>query len=446
MLDMLTTKRTCSQIQSAPVINELRKITKRTSYFFFFFYFCFLNYIIMKIGVLKEEKVPADKRVPLTPKHCRILLDTYPNLELSVQSSDIRCFLDDMYLAEGINIVDDLSDCDVLIGVKEVPLESLIANKTYFYFSHTIKEQSYNRALLLKMLQLNISMVDYEVLRNNKGERLLGFGRYAGVVGAYNGFLTYGLKSGKYNLKAAHNCADRVEMEGEMSKIELLNEKIIVTGNGRVGNGVMEIMKKSNIRQVSKLDFLNKTFNEAVFVHLNFMDYNIKIDGSSFNQQEFFTNPELFKSSFMDYAIHANIFIAGHYYSSGSPYLFTREDAKSLDFNLLVVADISCDINGPVASTIRPSTIANPIYGYNKQSEQEVDFRTEDSIAVMAVDNLPCELPKDASEDFGDEMIDKILPSLLIGDDNQIIFNATICKDGDLTPNFEYLRSYIKAY
>jgi alanine dehydrogenase len=147
----------------------------------------------------------------------------------------------------------------------------------------------------------------------------------------------------------------------------------------------------------------------------------------------------------MHYAKHADIFIAGHYYSSGSPYLFTKQDAKYSDFNLQVVADISCDINGPVACTIKPSTIANPIYGYNKYSEQEVDFRAEDSIAVMAVDNLPCELPKDASEDFSNEMVDKILPSLLNGDDDQIIFNATICKEGDLTPNFEYLRNYVNS-
>jgi len=399
----------------------------------------------MKIGVLKEEKVPADKRVPLTPKQCRQLLDTYPDIEILVKSSDIRCFSDAMYISEGINIVDDLSDCDVLIGVKEVPKESLIANKTYLYFSHTIKEQSYNRGLLLKMMELNISMVDYEVLRDKQGNRLLGFGRYAGIVGAYNGFLTYGLKSGNYNLKAAHNCEDRVEMESEMSKIKLSNEKIIVTGNGRVGNGVMEIMEKSNIREVSKSDFLTKTFNEAVFVHLNTMDYNVKKDGSSAVKQEFYSNPELFKSSFMDYAIHADIFIAGHYYSSGSPYLFTRENTKNPDFNLKVVADVSCDINGPIACTIKPSTIASPIYGYDKQSEKEVDFRNDDAIAVMAVDNLPCELPKDASEDFGNEMLDKIIPSLIISDDEQIIANATICKAGDLTPNFEYLRNYVNG-
>ncbi|MBC8510352.1 MAG: alanine dehydrogenase [Cryomorphaceae bacterium] len=399
----------------------------------------------MKIGVLKEEKVPADKRVPLTPKQCRLLLDTYPDIEISVKSSPIRCFSDAMYIAEGIDVVDDLNDCDVLIGVKEVPKESLIANKTYLYFSHTIKEQFYNRELLLKMIELNISMVDYEELRNKQGKRLLGFGRYAGIVGAYNGFLTYGLKSGKYNLKEAHNCEDRIEMESEISKIKLSNEKIIVTGNGRVGNGIMEIMEKSNIREVSKLEFIQDTFNEAVFVHLNTMDYNVKKDGSITVKQEFYSNPELFKSTFMHYAIHADIFIAGHYYSSGSPFLFTREDAKSPDFNLKVVADVSCDINGPVASTIKPSTIANPIYGYDKQSEQEIDFRDEGAIAVMAVDNLPCELPKDASEDFGNEMLAKIIPSLLISDDEHIIANATICKAGDLTQNFEYLRNYVNG-
>ena len=399
----------------------------------------------MKIGVLKEEKVPADKRVPLTPKQCRLLLNTYPDIEISVKSSAIRCFSDAMYIAEGIDVVDDLNDCDVLIGVKEVPKESLIANKTYLYFSHTIKEQFYNRELLLKMIELNISMVDYEELRNKQGKRLLGFGRYAGIVGAYNGFLTYGLKSGKYNLKEAHNCEDRIEMESEISKIKLSNEKIIVTGNGRVGNGIMEIMEKSNVREVSKLEFIQDTFNEAVFVHLNTMDYNVKKDGSITVKQEFYSNPELFKSTFMDYAIHADIFIAGHYYSSGSPFLFTREDAKSPDFNLKVVADVSCDINGPVACTIKPSTIANPIYGYDKQSEQEINFRDEGAIAVMAVDNLPCELPKDASEDFGNEMLAKIIPSLLISDDEQIIANATICKDGDLTPNFEYLRNYVNG-
>jgi alanine dehydrogenase len=399
----------------------------------------------MKIGLLREEKIPTDERVALTPRQCKILKETYSNVELVVMSSSIRCFSDEMYIAEGIQVVNDLSDCDVLIGVKEVPKSLLIPNKTYFYFSHTIKEQPYNRDLLNLMIKLNITMVDYEVLKTQNGKRLLGFGRYAGIVGAYNGFLTYGLKSGKYNLNPAHSCKDRVEMENELSKIVLADEKIIVTGNGRVGQGVMEIMKKSGINEVSKSEFLNNKFYEAVFVHLNTMDYNERVDGSESDKYEFYNNPELYKSSFMKYAKQADIFIAGHYYSADSPYLFTRQDTKNSDFNLKVVSDISCDIDGPVASTIRPSTIADPIYGYNPISETEDSFLQEGNIAVMAVDNLPCELPKDASEDFGNELLEKILPSLINGDNEAIIENATICKNGDLTLNFEYLRDYING-
>ena len=399
----------------------------------------------MKIGLLKEEKIIADERVALTPNQCKLFVETYPNTELVIMSSDIRCFSDEEYKQQGIKVVHDVSDCDILIGVKEVPKKSLIPNKTYFYFSHTIKEQPYNRDLLKKMIELNISMVDYEVLKNQSGKRLLGFGRYAGIVGAYNGFLTYGLKSRKYALKAAHKCVDRLEMEGEMRKISLDNEKIIVTGNGRVGNGVMEIMKKSGVKEVSKNEFLENSFDVAVFVHLNTMDYNIRKDGSDSDKHEFYNNPELYKSSFMQYAKKADIFIAGHYYSADSPFLFTREDAKSNDFSLKVVADISCDIDGPVASTIKPSTISNPIYGYNPETEKEDNFNKDGIIAVMAVDNLPCELPKDASEDFGNEMLEKIFPSLINGDNEKIISNATICKDGVLTPNFRYLRDYLNG-
>ncbi|MAW20763.1 MAG: alanine dehydrogenase [Flavobacteriales bacterium] len=399
----------------------------------------------MRIGLLKEEKKPADERVVLTPQQCKVFKTIYTNIDLVVMSSDIRCFSDELYRESGVEVVNDLSDCDILLGVKEVPKNLLIPNKKYCYFSHTIKKQEYNRELLLKMIGLNITMIDYEILKDTKGRRLLGFGRYAGIVGAYNGFLTYGLKSGRYKLKPANKCFDRLEMEGELEKINLKDEKIIITGNGRVGNGIMEIMKRINIREVSKEDFANQIFDEAVFVHLDTMDYNVRINGSESFKSEFYDYPELYRSSFMDYAKYADIFIAGHYYGTGSPYLFTREDAKSKLFNLKVIADISCDIDGPVASTIRPSTINSPIYGYNPETETEDDFMKEGVVAVMAVDNLPCELPKDASEDFGNEMLEKILPILINGDNHKTIADATICEKGDLTTSFEYLRDYING-
>ncbi|MBT5859138.1 MAG: alanine dehydrogenase [Flavobacteriales bacterium] len=398
----------------------------------------------MKIGLIKEEKIPSDERVVLTPKQCKWIAEN-TNVDIVVKSSDVRCFLDSDYSNLGIEVVNDLSDCDVLLGVKEVPKEQLISDKIYFYFSHTIKEQSYNRELLQRMVQKNITMVDYEVLKDKNNKRLIGFGRYAGIVGAYNALLTYGLKSDRFLLKAANKCSGINEVHQELNKIKLSTEKIILTGKGRVSNGALEIFRKANIKEVSKEEFITKTFNESVFCRLNTMDYNERIDGTISDKYDFYNNPEKYQSSFMNYIKHADIFIAGHFYGSGSPYLFTREDAKSDDFNLQVVADISCDIDGPVASTIRSSTITNPIYGYNPETELEDNFKKKGVIAVMAVDNLPCELPKDSSEYFGNEFINKILPYLIGEDPDRVIERATICKGGYLTSGFEYLKDYLNG-
>ena len=399
----------------------------------------------MKIGILREEKIPTDKRVPLSPCQCKQLIAEYPTIGFFVQSSHIRCFTDEEYKDLGINIVEDISDCDILLGIKEVPISTLIANKTYLFFSHTIKKQDYNRELLQAMLDKKIKMVDYEVIKNKNGKRLLGFGRYAGIVGAYNGLLAYGKKTEKYKLKSAHLCENREEMELELKQLRLSNEKIILTGNGRVGKGALETLAKANIKEVSKDEFINNTFNEAVFVQLIAKDYNQRIDSATFNKFEFYNQPEFYVSSFMKYAKHADIFIAGHYYSEGSPFFFTKEDAKSHHFKIKVVADISCDINGSIACTIHSSEIDIPVYGYNPITEKEDDFTKEGVIAVMAVDNLPSELPKDASVDFGNNLLEKFFPILLNKDKDGIIENATICQNGDLTPNFEYLRDYLNG-
>ena len=397
----------------------------------------------MKIGLIKECKFPVDKRVVMTPYQCELFKQKFPQIELVVQSSEYRCFTDEEYMLSGIDIVNDVSDCDILFGVKEVPLELLLYGKTYFFFSHTIKMQPYNRNLLACMLDLNVRMIDYEVLKNN-GRRLLGFGRYAGVVGCYNGILTYGKRTHHFNLKPAYLCNDRKELESELKKVNLGNSKIIVTGNGRVGKGALEIIKLLGIKEVSKADFKKYEYDIPVYVHIDFSDYNARIDGSTFLSNDFFSNPKLFRSTFMDYASCADILIAGHYYAQGSPYLFTREDVKSPLFNIRTVADISCDINGPIASTIRSSTIQNPIYGYNPETETEDEFDKDSVISVMAVDNLPCELPKDSSEDFGSQMLSEIFPLLFDCKDSDVIKDATICENGDLTSNFEYLRDFLE--
>lgn len=398
-----------------------------------------------KIGLIKEGKTPPDKRVPLTPKQCNRLIEEYPCLKLVVQKSPIRAFKDEEYKKEGIEIVDSLEDCDIIMGVKEVNVSDLIPNKHFFFFSHTFKKQPYNRDLLQAIINKKIKLTDYEALTKQSGLRLVGFGRYAGIVGCYNGFRTFGLKKALYELKPAHECDDRKEMESELSKVNLPdNTKIVLTGFGRVGNGAREIMDLLPIKEVTPEEYLSESFDCAVYTHLNAEDYNERIDGKPFDKAAFYQSGEGHRSLFPNYLPETDMYIACHFWKEGSPFIFTRDDLKNKNVRLSVVADISCDIDGPVASTLRPSTIADPIYGYHPINEREVDFSNKEAIAVMAVDNLPCELPKDASEDFGSELIKNVFPALLNEDPTRIIERASETTfDGTLSEHFEYLEDYL---
>ncbi len=397
----------------------------------------------MKIGIIKEWKSPPDKRVVLSPNECAKLLKKFPELEIKVESSDIRVFSDNEYAAKGIEVANDVSDCDVLLGVKEVLMEKLIPNKKYFFFSHTIKKQAYNRSLLKEVLAKNIELYDHEVIVNEDNMRLVAFGRYAGIVGAYNAFRTYGLKFNTFNLPKAEVLHDQQMLINELKKIQLPNIKIVLTGKGRVSNGAKEMLDGMGLREVSVEAYLNEAFNEPVYVQIDVLDYNKRKDGTIINKEDFFNNPSEYVSNFMRFAKVSDIYIACHFFGSGSPYIFTREDAKSEDFNIKVVADISCDIDGPVASTIRPSTIADPIYGYLAATEQEVDFRTQNAIAVMAVDNLPCELPKDASEGFGKSFSEHVIPSFFNKDKDGVLQRARMTQNGKLTERFSYLQDFV---
>lgn len=397
---------------------------------------------MIKLAVIKEGKNPPDERVPFSPQQCKIIEDTFKQAQVFVQSSQVRRFKDAEYSNLGVTVVDDVSDCDIFFGVKEVKIEDLIENKTYFFFSHTIKKQPYNQTLLQAILAKNITLIDYECLVDENNKRIIGFGRYAGIVGAYNALLACGLKHKNYTLKPAYQCADYEEVLQELSKVNLPPLKFVLTGRGRVSSGAMEILDFLNIEQVSVHDYLTKNFNKPVYVQLAVTDYNKRIDGKELGILDFFKNYSDYESDFMRFAEVSDIYISCHFWQSGSPYIFSREDIKKPNFKINLVADVSCDIDGPVACTIRPSTIKKPLYGYHKFTEQEVGFDDKDAITVMAVDNLPCELPKNASVDFGNDLIKNVLPSLLTKDDKKIIEKATIAKNGRLTPNFQYLKEY----
>jgi alanine dehydrogenase len=397
----------------------------------------------MKIGIIKERKNPPDRRVVLSPKKCKELVQQYPKLTIKVESSEDRFFTDADYKNEGIEVVGNVEDCDVLLGVKEVPKSHLIPNKKYFFFSHTIKKQAYNRGLLQEVLKNNIELYDHETITNNKNIRLVAFGRYAGIVGAYNGFRTYGLKFGLYNLPKAEELHDQLMLMHELQKLNVPPIKVVLTGKGRVSNGAKEMLDGMGMREVSVEQFLSQTFEEAVYVQIDVLDYNKRKDGLIKDQFDFFNNPQEYKSDFMRFANVADMYIACHFYGTGSPYIFTREDVKSPNFNIKVVADISCDIDGPVASTIRPSTIADPNYGYNPITEKEVDFKDEDAIAVMAVDNLPCELPKDASEGFGDSFAKYVIPAFFNNDKDAVLQRARMTQNGKLTEKYSYLQDFV---
>ena len=398
---------------------------------------------MIKIGVVCEGKVPPDERVPLTPIQIKQLLVQHSSLDIQVQKSKVRRISDDEYREQGIAVVDSVKDQDILIGVKEVRKQDLIPNKTYFFFSHTIKKQPYNRKLLKAILENKIELYDHEVITNEKGQRLVAFGRYAGIVGAYNGFRAYGLKHGLYKLPKAETLKDQQALITELKNLKLPNIKIILTGRGRVGSGAHEMLQGMGLKKVTVSDYLEKQFNEPVYCQIDASDYNKRKDGVRGSKSDFFANPEAYKSNFFRFARVSDLYMAGHFYGQGAPYLFTHSDVEHPDFKISVVADISCDVGGPVATTIRSSTIASPIYGYDPKTGKETNYKNKSAIAVMAVDNLPCELPRDSSVGFGAAFVKNVIPAFFNNDQDGVLERALMTKNGKLTKRYAYLQDYV---
>jgi saccharopine dehydrogenase (NAD+, L-lysine-forming) len=397
------------------------------------------------LGIIRETKDPPDRRVPLTPVQCAQVQDEYRGLTILVQPSANRCFSDDEYRAAGIRLQEDLARCDVLMGVKEVKAGNLIDRRSYLFFSHTAKKQPYNRELLKSIVKKRVRLIDYEYLTGPDQVRVVAFGRWAGVVGAYNGLRALGIRTGSFDLPPASGCRDLQEMKDRLRPAEPGIIRIALTGGGRVAGGATEILRSAGIRQVAPEAYLAGSFEGAVFTRLDPWHYTRRKDGSAFDFDHFVVHPDLYENSFTPYASRTNLFIACHFWDPRSPVLITREELAGGGLPISVIADISCDIGGPIASTIRASTIEEPYYGYDPLTGKETSPFREGAITVMAVDNLPGELPREASSDFGAALVEHVIPELLGLRDTGMLERACIAANGELTGRFACLQGYLEG-
>lgn len=398
----------------------------------------------MKFVLIKEGKTPPDARVALTPSQCRHLIDKY-GIEIAIQPSPIRCIADADYIAEGIPLMDDVSAADVLIGIKEVPIKELIADKTYLFFSHTIKKQAHNRPLLQAILEKNIRLVDYEVLTDEKHERLIAFGKFAGIVGAHNGLMTWANRTGDFQLQQMHTYKTFAAAKAVYPTIKFPALRVVVTGTGRVAGGAVETLTAMGFKAVSPEAYLTERFDYPVFTQLGCEHYVKSKSGSTFQKEEFYADPSAFENAFTPYTSCTDIFMNCIFWDNRAPQFFTFDDMRQDSFSIKVIADITCDI-APVASvpsTLRESSIAEPVYGFYPATEQLGEPYKADSIDVMAIDNLPSELPLDASAFFGEQFSNHIVEELLSLQNTGVVKRAIIADKGELGPHFQYLADYV---
>jgi alanine dehydrogenase len=400
----------------------------------------------IKIGILRETKTPPDRRVAIPPSSAAEICANFPGVEIAVQPSQVRCFLDEEYLAAGIKLQEDLSDCDWLIGVKEVHIPALLEGKKYLFFAHVAKKQAYNRILLREIVQKRITLVDYEYLKDERNFRLIAFGRWAGVIGAFNAVLGWGLKTGGYRLTPAHDCHDRAEMEKQLNGLDVGKVRILVTGGGRVAMGALETLGKLGIPVVTAEEYLNDQSLSPVICRIDPWHYAVHKDGRPFDYDHFCKNPWEYRSCFNRFSSSTDLLIASHFWDPASPKLWQAEEMRKDDFRIRLIADISCDINGSVPSTVRATTIAEPFYDWDRFRLKEISpFSDPEAVTVMSIDNLPGELPRNASEEFSRVLIEKVFLCLLGDDPCHVVDRATITRDGHLNEPFLYLDSFVRG-
>lgn len=396
------------------------------------------------IGLIREDRFPADNRVALTPAQCKWIQKNAPHIKIVVQSSQGRCFSDREYLMAGAEVNDDLNGCDILLGIKEVPVSKLMEGKTYLFFSHTKKKQPHNQKLLQAILGKKITLIDYECLEHEDGQRIIGFGFFAGVVGAHNGMMAYGNRSGLFSLDRVYKQRSFRELIHTYFGLRLPNVKIAVTGSGRVAHGILEIMNLMGIHEVEPDEYLKRRFAYPVYTQLKGVELYENKNTGKYSREEFHEQPQLYRCRFLPYAEQTDILMNGVYWEKNVPRLFERENVREENFIIQTIADITDDANGSVPINTGDQTIENPIYGIDKNTLEKTAPYLKHSIDIMAVGNLPNELPRDASRYFGEQLIKHVLEDL-VGNGSEIIDRATMAKAGKLTPGYAYLQDYAEG-
>jgi len=405
------------------------------------------------ISIIKEARID-ENRTPFTPNQIQTLISNFPDLKILVQPSKNRCFKDEDYSKVGAKIEEDISQSDIIFGIKEVEISKLIENKTYLFFSHTSKIRKdnsqatqnaaiiYKKKLLREVLKKKITLIDYENIRDESKNayRYLGFGRFAGIVGCYNTLSLYLKLQKKQLLPRAFEINSYKKIKELISKQNFNKLKILQTGKGNVAKGSMEILRQANIKQISLNDYLNKKYDEAVFCNISLREHVERNDGKDSSYQDFMLNPHKYKSKATNYLHSTDMLITGHYWDPKYPKLFSLNQINKFK-NLKIIGDITCDINGSIPTTTRSTSIAKPYYSFDINSMKEIDLCNK-GIAVMAVDNLPSELPNESSEEFGNSIISEVLPYLINKDDGRIN-RATTASNGKFCENFTYLNDFI---
>ncbi len=396
---------------------------------------------MLTIALIREGKIPADNRVALTPAQCKWLHKNFESIRVVAQHSDSRCFTDHEYEMAGVEVKEDITHCDVLMGIKEVQVEQLIAGKTYLFFSHTKKAQEHNQKLFRAIIKNNITLIDYECLTHEDGQRILGFGFFAGIVGAHNGMMAYGKRTGTFNLNRVYQQKDYRNLIHTYFGLKLPKMKIAVTGSGRVAHGVLEIMNLMGIHEVEPFEYLHKQYDYPVYVDLKGRDLYERKDDGTYNRDDFHLYPEKYECSFGPFAKQTDVLMNGIYWDKNIAPLFSVAEFKADDFSIKTIADITNDYHGSIIINIGDSTIEEPVYGVDKKTLEKSLPYQNGSVDIMAVGNLPNELPRDASRYFGEQLIKFVLEALLKGG-SPIIERASMIKRGILNKQYEYLKEY----